>query len=348
MFPIPVSPTLLHTIDETQFLNTSLNFLLGIPPDDTHSDAPCTPDEFVEAFHDALFLTMVRMMIGRAWQLLPQGRFLRVCNTAHSFLNHYIDQSIGRTGVSDSDPVQSKKRSLVQDLSLQSNDQIFTRSQILQGMMASQETTSSLLGNAFFLLSRRPSYWGQVRNEVLTKDDIFNFDTLLNSKVLQNILLESRCWQIHELTATDFVSALRLYPVFPLMGRIALCDTILPVGGGPDLNAPIFVTKGTKVEVGQYSLHRDPRVFGEDTEAFRPERWDSINPSHWELMAFGGGSRACLGRQKSLVEAAYVLARLARQFPRLESRDDEEWKGDMKLTCKSANGCKVALYEDNS
>lgn len=348
MFLILCPPTLLHITDEIQFLNMSLDFLLGISPDDKHSNAPCTPGEFVDAFHDALFLTMIRMILGFVWRLLPQGRFLRVCNTAHSFLNYYIDQAIGRTGVSDSDPAQNKKRSLVQDLSLQSDDQGFIRSQILQGMMASQETTSSLLGNAVFLLSRHPSYWGQVRNEVLAKGDIFDFDALLNFKVLQNLLLESKCWQIHELKATDHVSALRLYPVFPLMGRIALCDTVLPVGGNPELNAPIFVPKGTKVEVGQYALHRDPRVFGEDPEAFRPERWDSITPSQWEFMAFGGGSRACLGRQKSLVEAAYVLARLARQFPRLESRDDQEWKGDMKLTCKSANGCKVALYEASS
>lgn len=291
---------------------------------------------------------MVRIVIGFAWKLLPHGRFRRVCNTAHSFLNHYIDQAIGRTGVSDSDPAQSKKRSLVQDLSLQSDDYGFIRSQILQGMMASQETTSSLLGNAIFLLSRHPSYWAQVRNEVLAKDDMFNFDTLLNFKLLRNILLESKCGQIHGLTTTNHVSALRLYPVFALMSRIALCDTVLPVGGSPDLNAPIFVPKGTTVQFGQYSLHRDQRVFGEDAEAFRPERWDSINPSQWEFMAFGGGSRACLGRQKSLVEAAYVLARLACQFPRLESRDYEEWKGDMKLTCKSANGCKVALYEASS
>lgn len=347
MFLFPVSSTLLPAIDKIQFLNTSLNFLLGISPDDTQSDAPCTPDEFVDAFHDALFLTMVRTLTGSAWRLFPQGRFRRVCNTAHSFLNHYIDQATSQTGVPDSDPGHSKKRSLVQDLSLQSDDQGFIRSQIIQGMMAAQETTSSLLGNALFLLSRHPSYWDQVRNEFLANDKMLNFDTLLNSKILQHILLESKCGQIHELTDTDCVPALRLYPVFPLMSRIALCDTVLPVGGNPDLNAPIFVPKGTKVEVSHYSLHRDPRVFGEDTEAFRPERWDSINPSQWEFMAFGGGSRACLGRQKSLAEAAYVLARLASRFPRLESRDEEEWKGDMKLTCKSANGCKVALYESS-
>lgn len=174
-----------------QFLNTSLNFLLGISSDDRHNDAPCTPDEFVDAFHDALFLTMIRMMLGRVWRLLPQGRFHRVCNTAHSFLNHYVDQAVGQTGVADSDTHESKKRSLVQDLSLQSDDQGFIRSQILQGMMASQETTSSLLGNALFLLSRHPSHWTQIRNEVITKGDMLDFDTLLNSKVLQNSLLES-------------------------------------------------------------------------------------------------------------------------------------------------------------
>lgn len=59
-------------------------------------------------------------------------------------------------------------------------------------MMASQETTSSLLGNVFFLLSRHPFYWTQVRDAVLAKDDMFDFDALLNSKVLQNILLESK------------------------------------------------------------------------------------------------------------------------------------------------------------
>lgn len=63
-------------------------------------------------------------------------------------------------------------------------------------MMAAQETTSSLLGNAVFLLSRHPSYWGQVRKEVLAKGDMLKFDTLLNSKMLQNILLESKYVQI--------------------------------------------------------------------------------------------------------------------------------------------------------
>ncbi len=130
------------------------------------------------------------------------------------------------------------------------------------------------------------------------------------------------------------------------MGRIALRDTVLPVGGGSNHDAPVFVPKGTKVEVGYHALHRNANVFGEDAEIFRPERWNDINPGQWEFMGFGGGSRSCLGRHKSLVEAAYVLARMSKQFAKLESRDNRDWQGEMKLTCKSANGSKVALYED--
>jgi len=59
---------------------------------------------------------------------------------------------------------------------------------------------------------------------------------------------------------------------------------------------------------------------------------------------FGGGPRNRLGQQKLLVEAAYVLVRMATSFERLESRDEKMWKGDIKLTCKNVNGCKVALY----
>ncbi|KAI0379219.1 cytochrome P450 alkane hydroxylase-like protein [Hypomontagnella monticulosa] len=312
------------------FLNTSLHFLLGISSDEEQR-APCTPGQFVDAFHTALFWTMIRIMLGRAWRFVPRSRYLRACNIAHSFLDHYVDLAVAGTTISSKkSPNHVPRRSLMQVLSSQTDDQDLIRSQVLQGMMASQETTSSLLGNAFFLLSRHPAQWKRVREEVLAKgDDLLNFDSLLNSKVLQNVLYES----------------LRLYPVFPLLGRVALCDTILPVGGGPNHDAPIFVSKGTKVEMGYHALHRDPRVFGDVVEAFRPERWDTINPGQWEFMGFGGGSRACLGRQKSLAEAAYVLARMAMRFEKLESRDDREWKGEMKLTCKSANGCEVALYK---
>ncbi|KAF1918279.1 cytochrome P450 [Ampelomyces quisqualis] len=145
------------------------------------------------------------------------------------------------------------------------DDRDFIRSQILQGMMASQETTSALLGNACFLLSRHPAYWQKIRDATSNHDlSYFDFDALLNLKIVRNI--------IHE--------ALRLYPIFPIMGRNAIRDTTLPTGGGSVQGEPVFVQQGTIAAMNYLPLHRDPAVYGEDTEAFRPERWETIQPSH--------------------------------------------------------------------
>jgi cytochrome P450 len=271
---------------------------------------------------------MFKILLGRVWPLLPQKKYLDACKRAHEYLDYYIDQALSKQKSEDIKDSQSKKQSLLASLSSQSDNLDFIRAQILQGMMASQETTSALLGNAFLLLSRNINYWEQVRAEAIsTESRKTDFDTLLNLKTIRNVLLET----------------LRLYPVFPLMSRGALKDTQLPTGGGPNQDQPIFVPKNTIVVLSYYALHRDPTVFGEDVEDFRPERWETIKPGAWDFMGFGGGNRACMGQQKVLVEAAYVLVRFAKKFSKLESRDSSAWEGEMKLTCKSKNGCKIAL-----
>lgn len=133
-----------------------------------------------------------------------------------------------------------------------------------------------------------------------------------------------------------------------MLGREALRDTVLPRGGGPDGSRPIFVPENVHAVTSFYTLHRDPSVFGDDVEAFRPERWvpkeeGGVDPSPWEFMPFGGGERSCLGRSKAVAEAAYVLSRLALEFEELQARDEREWTMEQKLTCKNKNGCKVAF-----
>jgi hypothetical protein len=55
--------------------------------------------------------------------------------------------------------------------------------------------------------------------------------------------------------------------------------------------------------------------------------------------------RACLGREKVLAEAAYVVGRFAQRFERVESRDDRPWKEIMRLTAKNVHGCLVGCVE---
>jgi cytochrome P450 len=140
--------------------------------------------------------------------------------------------------------------------------------------------------------------------------------------------------------------ALRFYPVFPLLGRVALCDTQLPIGGGNDGSSPIFVPKGSTVVISHYALNRDRSVFGQNIDDFDPDRWNTICPEQWQFMPFGGGQRACMGQQKALVEASYVLVRLAQSFDSIESRDPAPWKGELNLTWKKVNGCKVSFHKD--
>ena len=71
---------------------------------------------------------------------------------------------------------------------------------------------------------------------------------------------------------TEFIIALRLYPVIPGSSRIPTEDTVLPVGGGSNRKSPIFVAAGTLIVYHVYVLHRREDLWGPDAAKFRPER----------------------------------------------------------------------------
>jgi cytochrome P450 len=332
-------------------LNSSLHFLLGIDPSEEPEQAPDTPERFIENFHAAVLGTGLRIMLGRFRNLAPKAAYIDVCRRAHEYIEYYIgqalaDSSLEEKSVNTHAPYQ-RQCSLVQNLATQTDDMKFIRSQILQGMMAAQETISVLVSNTMFLMARHPSEWTQLRAEVLSGgEDLFNFHELSTFKPLQNILSEGMSLYSQQCYFYSQYSALRLYPVFPMLGRTCLQDTTLPMGGGKNQDEPIYVKKGTFVVTSYIAMHMDPRVFGKSPELFRPSRWNEIRPLQWEYMPFGGGERACLGREKVLAEAAYVIARFAQTFSRVESRDDRPWKEIVRMTAKNANGCLVGLFAE--
>lgn len=82
---------------------------------------------------------------------------------------------------------------MIQGLSMQTDDIQYICSQVLQGMMASQETTAVLIANTIFMLSRYPKYWHELRTQVIAKGDtIYTFDNLTAFVFLQNVLNECR------------------------------------------------------------------------------------------------------------------------------------------------------------
>ncbi len=76
------------------------------------------------------------------------------------------------------------------------------------------------------------------------------------------------------------------------------------------------VAQGTTIFMTACVIHRDPRWY-DDPDAFRPERWaDGLlqRIPRYAYFPFGGGPRICIGNSFALMEAALVLATIARRF----------------------------------
>jgi cytochrome P450 len=154
--------------------------------------------------------------------------------------------------------------------------------------LAGRDTTASLLSNVFFVISKRPDIWSKLQEEIaVLNGQAPDYQQLKDMKYLRAVLNES----------------LRLHPVVPANSREALVDTTLPLGGGVDGKAPIFIPKGTVVTWNTYVMHRRQDFYGKDAEEFKPERWlgpQGLRPG-WEYLPFNGGPRICLGRKFNIL-----------------------------------------------
>jgi cytochrome P450 len=140
------------------------------------------------------------------------------------------------------------------------------------------------------------------------------------------------------------VTAHRLIPNNVTQVRACVNDTVLPVGGGPDGQSPIFVRKGAIVSVTKTVMYRDPDYWGQDANEYRPERFDGLRGT-WGFLPFGGGPRRCPAQMMVQTEAAYVLARLAKVYRRIEARDSAPYRAVMRIGPSNKTGVQVALYK---
>ena len=299
---------------------------------------------FAEAFDQAQAWIMRRFRFGLLYRLQDGQEFRQHCRTCHEFIDHYVQLALRKDftgeeglerGVSSSKSEDKEKYVFLEELAQQTRDPVELRSQLLNILLAGRDTTASLLGWLFFILARNPSRYRQLRETVI--EDFgpadapkgITFAKLKACKPLQHYLDE----------------ALRLFPVVPGNGRVAVKDTILPRGGGPDGSAPIFIKKGTNVVYSVYVLHRHKDLWGEDADVFRPERFDGRKHG-FDYLPFNAGPRLCLGQQFALTSAAYTTVKLLQKFDNIENVDMEPMaKQNMTLTSCSARGVKVRLHE---
>lgn len=280
---------------------------------------------------------------GKLARLFPVNQdFEKDKNFVHDFVDGFVDKGLSKRGqlLSEKSANEVSGRYLfIDELVRQTDDRLRIRSELLNVLLAGRDSTASLMTNMWFILSKRKDVFQKLQEEFnelggqLGRE--ISFEQLKQCKYLKAVLNET----------------LRLYPIVPSNSRQALEDTVIPYGGGPDGQSPVFISKGTMVSWNPYAMHRRKDFFGEDALEFKPERWiddpatgrKSLRPV-WEYLPFNGGPRICLGQQLALTEASYATLRICQEFSDIESKSsDSWWREKIALTCMNRSGAPVSL-----
>lgn len=144
-------------------------------------------------------------------------------------------------------------------------------------LIAGHETTSGLLSFATYLLLKNPDVLQKARgivDEVLG-DETPRVEHLAQLRYIEQILMES----------------LRIWPTAAIFAVKPLADTML-AGKYP-------LTTEDSVMILEPMLHRDPAVWGEDVEAFVPERFA---PENAEKLPQMPGSHSAMAPAPALAD----------------------------------------------
>ncbi len=163
----------------------------------------------------------------------------------------------------------------------------------LQLLVAGNETSSNALTWIFYLLARHPKYILEIRDEV--------------AAVIGENAIDYR--NLHQLEGTVRVidEALRLYPPFWMIDRIALKDD--EIGG-------IHIPAGAMVIPYIYGTHRNPAHW-QDVETFDPRRFERKRRKErhpFAYIPFGSGPRKCIGSNMAVMQMLMIVVAFVKKY----------------------------------
>jgi cytochrome P450 len=166
-------------------------------------------------------------------------------------------------------------------------------SESMQLLVAGHETSSNALSWLLYLLSSRPDCVDEIRQE---------FDSVLGEKPLSFSDVPK-----FEFTTRVILEALRLYPPFWMVDRMALAD---------DCAGDVAIPRGSTVVVFIYGVHHSPQYW-ENPETFDPERFTKAKEklhTPFAHLPFGAGPRGCIGGNYAMLQILMILSVLLRKY----------------------------------
>ncbi len=166
-------------------------------------------------------------------------------------------------------------------------------SESMQLLVAGHETSSNALSWLLYLISTRPDCVDRIRQE---------FDSVLGEKPLSYSDVPK-----FEFTTQVILEALRLYPPFWMVDRMALED---------DRAGDLAIPRGSTVVVFIYGVHHSPQYW-ENPESFDPERFSKAKEklhTPFAHLPFGAGPRGCIGGNYAMLQILMILSVLLRKY----------------------------------
>ena len=180
-------------------MDTNTEFLFGESVNVLTGTTPAHAKDFLKAFDEGFSGSGLRIALGPFNALLSNRKWIKACGKTHAFADHYVDKAIqyrkellsGHNN--DSKAQREPHRIMLCNMAEQTEDKAVLRDQILQAMMAAQETTANLISNVFFLLARHSDVWHRLRQDILAfEGKELQLDDLSKLKYLHNVLSESK------------------------------------------------------------------------------------------------------------------------------------------------------------
>ncbi|KAK2617022.1 hypothetical protein QQS21_000113 [Conoideocrella luteorostrata] len=259
--------------------------------------------------------------------------FEKNVDIVHAFIDRQVRRALEKASVGtahESDVTPQHGYVLLDELAKEVQDPLRLRFEMLHVFMPSFQSISNIFSHVLFYLARNPGIWSDLRNQALALGDKpLTFELLKSLHSFRNVIYET----------------LRIHGSSGRLSRTAIRDTVVPRGGGPDGQSPVFVPKGRTVMLELYAKFNDPKVWGDDVDTFRPGRFEGRRLK-WDFVAFSGGPRICPAQQQALTQMIYLLVRLVKEFEVFENRDPcIEYIESASVVSESRNGVQVALHE---
>ncbi|KAH9979194.1 cytochrome P450 monooxygenase CYP63 [Russula compacta] len=297
----------LNTLDQP--LMQPGRVVLG-PKGSAPADGGTEWDQFTNAFETVAVLITRRGVQGDTWPLLElfKDKTEEPIQVIMDWLQPLVREALDRKakrkeGNGDAKVSTHDDETVFLDyLADRTDDVEHIRYELITFLIASRDTTSSLLTFVIYILTLYPDVCHRLREEVLDtfgKDGAPTYEHIKKMAYLHAVLKET----------------LRLFTSAPLVARTSREEPLVIPS-----TTNLYLPPKTQIMMASLLAHKRQDLWGPDAEEFRPERWfepallDKVTRTPFMYAPFFGGPRACLGQEFALNQAGYFIVRLLQRF----------------------------------